>query len=70
MIFTTDVRETTIRLTSDHHSYINENQQKKLNILLKHKEQHGLWKKHLMQLISKRDRINDRFGNTNSIRMQ
>lgn len=35
IIFATDVRDTTIRLTSDHHSYINEGKTKKLNIELK-----------------------------------
>jgi hypothetical protein len=35
IIFSSDVRETSIRLTSDHHSYINEGKPKKLNIELK-----------------------------------
>jgi hypothetical protein len=60
IVFASDVRETSIRLTSDHHSYINEGKPKKLNIEILEKETHGLWKKSLTQLVSKRDRIYDK----------
>lgn len=37
ILFSIDVRDTTIRLTSDHHTFINEGKTKKLYLILKEK---------------------------------